>query len=181
MLIRNYGLFWRREWVFWGKKKRTGHMMGILASSKKGKPTNFRDQQGIYVLYDDNFRLVYVGQAGANDQQRLFDRLKQHTRDQLSDRWTKFSWFGIRPVNNTGTLRVENSAVHPPIGDVLNHIEAILISAAEPPHNRQGGRFGEKVEQYLQFRDQENLGPEAAEALMTLWKALPTKAKKMTR
>jgi hypothetical protein len=30
--------------------------------------------------------MVYVGQAGANDQQRLFDRLKQHTRDQLSDR-----------------------------------------------------------------------------------------------
>jgi len=50
------------------------------------------------------------------------------------------------------------------------HIEAILISAAEPPHNRQGGRFGKEVEQYLQYRDQEALGPDTEAMLKELWK-----------
>jgi hypothetical protein len=62
-----------------------------------------------------------VGQAGANDQQRLFDRLKQHTKDQLADRWSKFSWFGVRSVNNTGELRAEAAAAHPTLGDVQSH------------------------------------------------------------
>ena len=70
-----------------------------------------REQAGVYVLYDDNFRLVDVGQAGALGAARPFIKS----------------------------------------GDILNHIEAILISAAEPPHNRQGGRFGEAVEQSLQY------------------------------
>jgi hypothetical protein len=132
---------------------------------------DFRQQQGVYVLYDENFRIVYVGQAGANDQQRLFDRLKQHTKDTLADRWNKFSWFGVRAVNANGALRAEATAAHPSLGDVLNHIEAILIAAAEPPHNRQGGRFGEDVEQYLQYRDTDQLGPELVEMIRELWEA----------
>jgi hypothetical protein len=106
------------------------------------------------------FRMVYAGQAGANDKQRLFDRLKQHNRDALADRWTKFSWFGIRPVTMTGVLRAEKTAAHPTLGAVLDHIEAILLAAAEPPHNRQGGRFGEKVQQYLQYDDTKALDDE---------------------
>jgi hypothetical protein len=107
--------------------------------------------------------------VGANDDQRLFDRLKQHTRDQLADRWSRFSWFGVRAVNQNGQLRVENMAAHAEMGDVLNHIEGILIASAEPPHNRQGGRFGEDVEQFLQDRD-ERLGPEPNVMLRDVWK-----------
>lgn len=59
--------------------------------------------------------------------------------------------------------------MHPDIGDVLNHIEAILIAAAEPVHNRQGGRFGDSVEQYLQWRDDENFGPEIPEMIRDIW------------
>jgi hypothetical protein len=129
-----------------------------------------REQQGVYCLYDDSFRLVYVGQAGGKNEQRLFGRLKQHREDFVSDRWTKFSWFGVRRVLGNGELQAEKSAAHPDIGDVLNHIEAILIAAAEPVHNRQGGRFGETVEKYLQYRDTENVGPETAEMLRDLWK-----------
>jgi len=121
-------------------------------------------------LYDDNFRLVYVGQAGGKNDQRLFDRLKQHREDFVSERWTKISWFGVRSVLGSGQLKAEKSATHPEIGDVLNHIEAILIAAAEPVHNRQGGRFGDSVEQYLQWRDDENLGPETPEMIRDLWK-----------
>lgn len=167
MLISNYGLFWKRRKVWWGKQGVSGHLKGILSTNIRDEAVDFRDQQGIYVLYDENFRMVYAGQAGANDEQRLFSRLKQHTRDALADRWTRFSWFGIRSVNKDGSLRAEKSSAHPPIGSVLNHIEAILIATAEPPHNRQGGRFGEKVEQYLQFNDPK--APDNDDMLRQLW------------
>jgi hypothetical protein len=52
---------------------------------------------------------------------------------------------------------------------ILNHIEAILISAVEPPHNKQGGRFGDDVEQYLQYRDQ-GLDPDIGSMVKELWK-----------
>ncbi len=173
MLINNYGLFWRLDQVFWGWQNRNGHLNGRIASSQSSPLVDFREQQGVYVLYDDSFQIVYVGQAGAGENQRLFDRLKQHTRDQLAERWSRFSWFGIRPITKAGKLRVEKMAAHPPISDVLDHIEAILITAAEPKHNRQGGRFGEGVHQYLQYRD-ELLGPDLDTMVYELWKARPT-------
>lgn len=170
MLVKNYGLFWRLDRTFFGRQGVSGHLKGVEARNLKSEPIDFREQQGVYVLYDAGFKMVYVGQAGANDQQRLFDRLKQHTRDQLAERWSRYSWFGVRSVNNNGSLRVEAAAAHPSMSDVLNHIEAILIAAAEPPHNRQGGRFGDAVEQYLQWRDDENLGPEMSEMVREVWK-----------
>jgi len=53
------------------------------------------------------------------------------------------------------SAKIEN----PEISNVLNHMEAVLIHSAEPPLNRQGGRFGDIVEQYLQCRDDEYLDP----------------------
>jgi len=149
MLIQNFGLFWRRADVFWGRPGVAGHLQGYPAASAFVL-VDFRHQQGVYCLYDDGFKMVYVGQAGANDGNRLFDRLKQHKVDALADRWTRFSWYGIRWVTKTNELAAEAYGAHSTNGEVLNHIEGILITAAEPPHNRQGGRFGEDVKQYLQ-------------------------------
>jgi len=84
------------------------------------------------------------GQVGAGNQ-KLFTRLKQHTRDSLAGRWNKFSWFGIRWVKKNNELANEADGKHSTHAEVLNHIEAILIHAAEPKQNRQGGRFGEDV------------------------------------
>jgi hypothetical protein len=170
MLIQNYGLFWLRSDVYWGKQNSEGHLKGVWAKEVTSKPVDFRSQQGVYVLYDDAFHLVYVGQAGANDNQRLFVRLRQHTRELLTQRWSRFSWFGVRWVKLDGELAAETAAVHANMGDVLNHIEGILISAAEPPHNRQGGRFGSDVRQYLQFRDATSLRPTPAEMIAEMWK-----------
>jgi hypothetical protein len=169
MLIQNYGLFWRRKNVFWGSPGVSGHLQGHPAKGAFSI-VDFRYQQGVYCLYDDNFKLVYVGQAGANDNQRLFDRLKQHNTDALADRWTRFSWYGIRWVLSTNELSAEAHGAHSTNGDVLNHIEGILITAAEPPHNRQGGRFGEDVRQFLQRRDEEMLGKTTDEMIADLWK-----------
>jgi hypothetical protein len=170
MLIRNYGLFWRREWIHWGRGSNAGHLKGLQVGGKTGKPIDFRDQQGVYCLYDDSFKLVYVGQAGGGNDQRLFHRLRQHREDAVSERWSRFSWFGVRPVlPKSPKLKAEKLVAHPEIGDVLNHIEAILIAAAEPVQNRQGGKFGEQVDQYLQFRDLDNLAPDLEGMVRDLW------------
>jgi hypothetical protein len=71
---------------------------------------------------------------------------------------------------NEPKLANEVTATHTKPGAILNHIEAILISAAEPPHNRQGGRFGEEVVQFLQYRDEDQLGPEQLRMVQDMWK-----------
>jgi hypothetical protein len=172
MLIRNYGLFWRRDNVHWGAGKNAGHLKGRRANEKSAGEVDFREQQGVYVLYDDSFRIVYIGQSGAKND-RLFSRIKRHTWDQLAARWTKFSWFGIREVDyDKNELMKELVEFKTNINGLLNHIEAILITAAEPPHNRQGGRFGADVEQFLQWRDEVNLGPTPERMLKELHKRL---------
>jgi hypothetical protein len=175
-LINNYGLFWRRSDVFWGKPNNSGRLLGVPTGGKTSNPVNFRNQAGVYVLYDDNFKVVYVGQAGSGNQ-HLFTRLKRHTKDSLADRWTRFSWFGIKPVKKNGELGVGASFAHVPKRDILNHVEAILISAAEPPHNRQGGRFGYDIEQFLQYRDKEALGPDTETMIKKLWKSAAASSK----
>ena len=154
MLIRNYGLLWKFEHIDWGGPGRPGHMKGVLATNKKSTPVDFRDQQGVYVLYDDwnSNQILYVGQAGAGNQ-RLFERLRDHRNDNLDDRCTKFSWFGIRKVLKSGDLgrEADNKATGPK--SILNHVEAILIHAVDPPKNRQGGRFGNDVGKFLQYHN----------------------------
>lgn len=166
MLIKNFGLFWNVKNVYWGQGNNAGTLLGIPAKNLTAQPTDFREQSGVYVLYAD-YKIVYVGQSGVKNQ-KLFSRIKQHTRDALTGRWNQFSWFGTRKVTITGDLSVESETKHSKHSDVLNHIEAILIHTAEPTQNRQGGRFGEDVIQYIQARD-ERLGPTEDEIIRQLW------------
>jgi hypothetical protein len=107
-------------------------------------------QRGIYVLYDDSYSIIYVGQAGRGSQ-NLFSRLKQHRKDHLAERWSRFSWFGIVPVTDEWELDDDDEIeFDTDLPSVLNHIEAILLATAEPPLNLQRGRFGNDVEKYLQ-------------------------------
>lgn len=149
MLIYNYGLFWQADAVNWGGKGKSGSLTGICPGYRKLGEVDFREQQGIYVLYDDNFRIIYIGQAGAKNS-RLFLRLRQHRTDHLAQRWSRFSWFGILPVTESNLLNLSYEPEAPPVASVLNHIEGILLAAAEPPLNRQSGRFGSDVYQYVQ-------------------------------
>jgi hypothetical protein len=169
MLIQNYGLFWNASNVFWGAGKKAGRLLGVPATNTTATPTDFREQSGVYVLYAD-YDLVYVGQVGSG-KQKLLTRLKQHTRDSLAGRWNKFSWFGVRWVKKNNELANEADGKHSTHTEVLNHIEAILIHAAEPKQNRQGGRFGEDVVQFLQMRD-ERLGPTREDIIHDIWTKL---------
>lgn len=168
-MIQTIGLFWRPDHVFWGAGSQAGKLLGVLASNTTSDAIDFREQSGIYVLYSE-FKPIYVGQAGSGNQ-KLFARLKQHRNDDLSDRWDRFSWFGLRRVLSNGDLSKENQAAHPEIAVVLNHIEAILIHAVEPALNRQGGRFGPQVERYLQHRD-DRLVPTSEEMVRELYREM---------
>ena len=138
-LIKNYGIMWRRDSVFWGR----GGDKGELNGRRSGRLIDFRDQIGVYVLYDESRLPVYVGQAGQGNQ-RLFNRLRAHKSDALAHRWQYFSWFGLLGVNKSGSLSGWDDAgkkVSGTIKSTLNEIEGVLIAATEPEFNRQGARF----------------------------------------
>lgn len=166
MIIRTFGLYWNVEDVYWGGRNNTGRLLGTRIDNRDIN-VDFREQSGVYALYAE-YDLVYIGQTGRNHQ-RLFSRLKQHTRDFLANRWNKFSWFGTRYVLQNHSLSNDRNIAATKHIDVLNHMEAILISVSEPPLNRQSGRWGERVHQFLQYRDDE-LGPSQQEMLESLWR-----------
>jgi hypothetical protein len=167
VLIRTYGLFWRVDNVFWGRPKNPGRLLGVPASEKGFGKVDFRDQAGIYALYAD-YDLIYVGQTGGKGQ-KLMARLNQHRKRDLAGRWNMFSWFGTRAVLETGKLKAEKAGASSTHQLALNHLEAILIHVAEPSLNRQGGKWGDNVEQYVQQRD-DRLGPSVPEMVEAIWK-----------
>ena len=151
-IVRNMGLYWHRARVRWRGNRKVGRhrLAGRRAVAKRQGEVDFWIQTGIYALYAD-YRLVYVGQAGLTDKSCLGTRLKQHLTDDLAGRWDMFSWFGLQSVRKTdnqvgnrGRLKLTTSA------HLANVIEGILIEVAEPPMNSQKGRFGKKVERYVQ-------------------------------
>ena len=169
MLIKNYGLFWLRHRIHWGAGRNKGHLKGVPAKNKTGKPVNFRYQQGVYALYDESFGLVYVGQVGRS-KGGLLSRLKDHRTDHLSQRWSRFSWFGVYDVKDNRELETKvRWRKKPALNIMLNHIEGILIAVSEPPNNRQGGRFGEEVSQYLQYVDHENIYPDQQDMIKKIY------------
>lgn len=166
MLICTYGLFWRADNVFWGRPRNSGSLWGVPAAEKSFGKVEFREQAGIYALYSD-YDLIYVGQTGGKGQ-KLMARLSQHRKKDLAGRWNMFSWFGTRSVLDTGALKAEKVNASSTHQATLNHLEAILIYVAEPALNRQGGKWGAGVEQYLQFRD-ERLGLSVPEMVKDIW------------
>ncbi len=144
--IKNVGLFWQSDRVFWGKPGDGGKLLGRLLEARKGPVSDFWDQRGIYALYR-GYDLVYVGKA---DQRSIGDRLRDHRRDHLTGRWDRFSWFGFRNVNADGSLSKFPGVLPVNSSTVLTHMEALLIMVAEPPMNGQSGQLGNRVEWFEQ-------------------------------
>ena len=138
--LRAFGMFWRRDLVFWpGKSKLLGRQ-GAGATD-----VNFADQVGVYLLHDRD-RVLYVGRAGDT----LFTRLKAHTTDRLGGRWDRFSWFGLRSIGEDGKL---SDGMVPWSQDVVvETMEALLIESLEPPLNRRRGDNFSGAE-YIQVPD----------------------------
>ena len=160
-MFRSYGLFWRTDRVFWGWQKVPGHLMGqevnaVTGKPMSGAPVDFRDQIGIYALYY-NFELVYIGQAGAKTDdskgKTLFDRLKDHRDGRHSERWDRFSWFGVQNVKNNKELSDYHRAVTKVTNrQILDLFEGVVIALSEPKLNLQRGNL-KYATQYSQWRD----------------------------
>jgi len=156
MIIRNFGLMWDRDCVAWsGVRGAAGHLKGFgpIGSPKKYQvEADFREQIGIYVLYD-NRSILYVGQAGSGEND-LYIRLKQHLSDHLADRWNRFSWFGVRKVNQDGSLSKVQGELKRTIAasETLDLLEGLLITTLEPSLNKQGARW-KNIDQYFQTKE----------------------------
>ncbi|MGA7714212.1 MAG: hypothetical protein WCA81_20130 [Rhizomicrobium sp.] len=101
---------------------------------------------------------MYVGQAG-NGNKGLFDRLKSHETDRHWNRWRHFSWFGFRGVNAVGNKLSNHDKVTKVFretgGDLLNHMQGILIAATEPKLNRKGASWS-GADEYFQYIEEED-------------------------
>lgn len=149
-IIKNYGFLWERKYIYRGSggNGNAGHLLGVTTNKRE---TDFKEQIGVYVLYDKNQHIVYVGQAG-NGNATLFSRLKHHMSGALWNRWEYFTWIGFRDVNANGALsnqqNVESSVSGFKYADALNEIEGILIEVIEPKLNKQSGRLKDAVEYF---------------------------------
>jgi hypothetical protein len=172
---------WRRDQVSWNHSSKNGELWGFFG----GWDYDFAAQKGVYVLYDEGRKPIYVGQVGSGER-RLFGRLRAHTHDQLQHRWQYFSWFGLLNVNpGSGNLtRRDDPAkrVRGTIRSMLNEIEGVLIAATEPPFNKQGARF-RHIPRYKQVRPdkEKNVTTEELRSLITKVDLKVTRLIKITK
>ena len=153
-IIKNFGFLWERKYIYRGNGGNSGHLKGTARGKKQA---DFSDQLGVYVLYDRNQSIVYVGQAG-NGNATLFTRLKSHMdSNHLRNRWEYFSWVGFKDVNKNGSLSdqqaVDSGVSGFKYSDALNEIEGILIEIIEPKLNKQGGKLS-SAREYRQYIDE---------------------------
>jgi len=87
---------------------------------------------------------VVLGERG------LGTRLYEHAFDRLSARWDRFSWFGLLPVAESGTLGELPTSFD--ATKLIPALEAILVEALEPRQNRKRGDDLMAVE-YIQQED----------------------------
>ncbi len=141
-LIQCSGMFWQRVNVVWKSNPK------ILGQQLIGsEAVNFCDQIGVYLLHDRD-RVIYVGRS---IDRPMGQRLFEHTKDRLNGRWDRFSWFGLKGVDESGQLH-DADLVANDVNMVIATLEALLIEALEPPQNRKrGDQFS--VTEYLQVAD----------------------------
>jgi hypothetical protein len=142
-VVNAFGMFWDRSKVLWEAQPR------ILGQQQAGSTeVNFCEEKGVYLLHDSQ-GVVYVGRVS---DQNLGRRLYQHTVDRLTGRLTRFSWFGVYPVEQNGMLKTTVDFSRVDINVVIATMEAVLIEGLEPRQNRKRGDDFQAVE-FLQFED----------------------------
>ena len=93
--------------------------------------------RGVYILHYGQ-EIVYVGQAVSDS--GIGKRLRDHTKDRLSNRWDGFSWFGLDSVNTDGVIEKSKDAdFQLSIQNIADVLEGILLEILEPKSNRRGG------------------------------------------
>jgi hypothetical protein len=135
MFIKNFGLFWRADEVNWNPGKGVRRAFRLLGRQGVNLPglrlADFRQQQGIYILYG-NHGPHYVG---LTKKQGLGKRLMDHLSDEHADEWDRFSWFGFCAVlkgTHADGMRCLRPMAKAALGQpdaVITDVEALLIRA----------------------------------------------------
>lgn len=141
--IHAFGMFWDKALVRWTSTPAVLGRQQIGAS-----PVDMALQQGIYLLHDVR-EVIYVGRS---IDRPLGKRLYEHTFDRLKTRWNRFSWFGLCPVADDGSLGDPTSGQS--ADAIIAAMEALLIEALEPVQNRRRGDGFSGVE-FIQAEDPE--------------------------
>lgn len=161
LTIKNFGHYWSRDLIDWGwrGKGNQGSLKGCRKADGKDYVADFREQIGIYLLFNSEREVVYLGQTGKGTQ-RLFIRLRQHAHGQMRDRWTNFSWFGFLGFDSKTKKLVEaqdpDKAVQGSHIAALDEIEAILLQVLEPRLNKQGPKWGKDTLEMFQYSEEED-------------------------
>ena len=166
--IQCYGLFWDVDEVTWSG--RDFRLLGRRGSAGEAlRVCDFRNQVGIYVLYDQ-YGAYYVG---LTRHQPLGNRIRAHLGDHHKDLWQRFSWFGFRRVrvlpypDGTQSLQAPKKNLVADTRETIADVEALLIQAlgTHKRGNRREMRFGlaERWEQVpVHERDRYRSGLDAA-------------------
>ena len=160
MLIRAYGLFWSADEVDWFPGGGPGNAYMLLGHQGERTPklrvVDFRMQSGLYILYGD-YGPYYVGKAD-----RMGRRLKQHLKDRHAGKWSRFSWFGFRPVlasrddRGLNRLREPKQKTRGTTPQAIAELEALLIRALGLENNYAKMRFpGAGAWKQVRFNDVE--------------------------
>lgn len=166
--IKCYGLHYSLEKVEWDEFEICGWRPNYPNWRAEPDEPEFylNNQRGVYLLQDERRAPLYIGRAGTG-KARLVNRLWAHTRNDNRGRWTHFSWFGLDEPSPYGSSEqnapsvehadlskdpsIENDASAP-----LYELEAILISAIDPPLNKRAGDWRD-AKQILQWSWAENV------------------------
>ena len=165
-IVTSFGVYWEREAVDWKAKPRLyGEFQTDGVSKTAMTRVDFAGQHGLYLLHDVR-EVIYVGRATKGD---LGQRLYHHTRDRLRGRWSRFSWFGFRPVSEDGKLGARITQLPPDCGmdNLITAVEAILIEALEPRQNKKSGD-GIAASEYRQIPDPAIEGKRLRDAIARL-------------
>ncbi len=134
LAVAAYGLHWERDKVDWNARR----LLGYDIDPNPGQAVNFADRQGVYLLHSWQ-SVVYVGKTTARES-GLFQRLQNHHRRQVwSGKWERFSWFGIRRVNENGEMDDGPNTASKEVVSAL--MEAVLIETLRPSFNQQQGNY----------------------------------------
>jgi len=139
--IQALGMYWLRDLVQWKPSPK------LLGRQQIGAlPVNICNQIGLYLLYDGR-EVIYVGRT---TKRPIGLRLFEHTQDRLRARWNRFSWFGMYPIKEDGSLSLEIPNID--ADSMIAALEAVAIEALEPRQNRRRGDDFSGIE-YIQDVD----------------------------
>ena len=144
--IANFGLYWSKDAVQWGRPRHPHQLLGCsVQRNQRSKPhIDFWQQVGIYVLYSDRFEPIYAGQG------QIGKRLMRHRNSSwIGPKWAHFSWFGLCEVKVRGRgLNKPPPRSMMKMDTLLDLMEGILIAAGINAENKQGPRMHGAVEYY---------------------------------